>query len=153
MFIIQYWNKNIGSVLLDIKEGKPKAIWKNKNMWSEISSPVIIDGYIYVCHGGPDTLLGSLCCVDSANGKMMWEERLKEKPISLTAADRKLIVLDAKGTLYIAEATPSAYSEISSVTIPNQKGFELWWTPPVLCGGRIYCRSTFGDLVCIDVSK
>jgi hypothetical protein len=26
-------------------------------------------------------------------------------------------------------------------------------TPPVLCDGKIYCRSYAGDLVCIDVSK
>jgi hypothetical protein len=24
-------------------------------------------------------------------------------------------------------------------------------TPPVLCGGRIYCRNYAGDLVCIDM--
>ena len=73
--------------------------------------------------------------------------------VSLTAADGKLIVLGEKGTLSIVEASPSSYKEINSVKIPDQKTGDFWWTPPVLCRGKIYCRSYFGDLICIDVSK
>jgi len=30
---------------------------------------------------------------------------------------------------------------------------DKFWNYPVLCNGRIYCRSYWGELVCIDVSK
>ena len=153
LFIVQYYNRHIGSVLLDIEGKSPKVLWTNKNMKSETSSPVMVDGHFYVCQGGVESSTGSLRCFDVKTGDMLWEETLSGRPVSLTAANGKLIVLDAKGTLYIAEATPSAYREISRGIIPNQKGFESWWTPPVLCRGRIYCRSSIGDLVCIDVSK
>ena len=27
------------------------------------------------------------------------------------------------------------------------------WSMPILCRGRIYCRSQKGEMICIDVSK
>jgi outer membrane protein assembly factor BamB len=62
VFIIHF-DYNDGSVLLDIGGGEPKVLWKNKDMWSQMSSPVVVDGYIYVCQGGPEGLIGSLRCL------------------------------------------------------------------------------------------
>jgi len=47
-----------------------------------------------------------------------------------------------------------SYKEISSADVlDGEKKPRNFWTPPVLCNGRIYCRNYAGDLVCIDVSK
>jgi hypothetical protein len=82
----------------------------------------------------------------------MWEERMKTA--SLIAADRKLIILEENGILHIAEATPSSYKEISSCDVlDGEEKLIKFWTPPVLCNGKIYCRNIAGDLVCIDVSE
>jgi outer membrane protein assembly factor BamB len=153
VFITQY-DEKYGSVLLEIEGGEPQVLWESLNMESNISSPVLIDGYIYGVDGGPYPKRGSLQCLDAKTGELMWEEKLNGKPISLMAADRKLIILDEKGTLYIAEATPASYKEISrcDVLVGEQK-FRQFYTPPVLCNGKIYCRNGNGDLVCIDVSK
>jgi hypothetical protein len=62
----------------------------------------------------------SLRCVDAVIGELMWEEITGGA--SLTAADDKLIVLTLRGTLHIAEATPAAYSEISSYKLPTETG-------------------------------
>jgi hypothetical protein len=62
-----------------------------------------------------------------------------------------LIILDNKGNIFIAKADPSKYKEISKGTIPDQKSFQRWTTHPVLCSGKLYCRSDDGDLVCIDM--
>jgi hypothetical protein len=86
-------------------------------------------------------------------GKLMWEKILGKEVISLTSAVGKLIILEDIGTLRIAEATPSSYKEISSCKVPSESNKHRWWTPPVLCNGKIYCRNHSGDLVCIDVSK
>ena len=140
-------------VLLDIAGGRPKVIWKNQNLGSEISSPVMIDGYIYGSHGGPDMGSTSLRCLDVETGKLMWEKNLGRDVVSLTASDGKLIILEDNGTVRIAEATPTEYREISSCKLPSESGKNRWWTPPVLYRSRIYCRNYAGDLVCIDVSK
>jgi outer membrane protein assembly factor BamB len=154
VFIIQYENRTIGSALLDIGESEPKVLWTNKNMWSEISSPVMISDYIYSPHGGPEEYVGSLQCLDVKMGKIMWEENLERKPISLTAANGHLIILDEKGNLYIAQADPESYKEISRSNIfdgkPMLANFKV---PPVLYRGKIYCRNYTGDLICIDVRK
>ena len=146
VFITMYEEK-FGCVLLDIEGEDSKVLWKNRNLYSEISSPVIVDGYIYGCNSGPDKCHDSLRCLDVETGDVMWEVDLGT--ISLIAADGKLIILNNFGTLYIAEATPSSYKEIVSCTVLKP----TCWSPPVLCQGKIYCRNNRGDLVCIDVSK
>jgi outer membrane protein assembly factor BamB len=155
VFIAQY--KSRGSILLDIAGVEPKVKWKNLNMSSDNSSPIMIDGYIYGVEGGAEVHNASLRCLDVEPGEVMWEEDLKyPKAISVTlmAADGKLIILEDDGTLRIIEATPSAYKEISSGDVlEGEKKLRKFWTPPVLYKGKIYVRNYAGDLVCIDVSK
>jgi len=74
----------------------------------------MIDGYIYGCKGGPYKGFESLRCLDVETGEMMWEEDLRGITISLMAGGGKLIILNGKGGLHIAEANPAAYQEISS---------------------------------------
>jgi outer membrane protein assembly factor BamB len=158
VFITRY--KRAGSVLLDISDGRPKVLWKNENLSSDISSPVLVDGYIYGCDGGPEVGFGTLRCLDAGTGEIMWEDVLrvrsypKMETASLISAAGKLIILEKDGTLHIAEASPSSYREISGCDILEGERTTRWfWTHPVLCNGRIYCRSYTGDLVCIDVSN
>ena len=153
LFITDYGK--VGCVLLDIKGDESKLLWKNLNMSSEISSPVMIDGYIYGCHGGPDMGFCSLRCLDVETGEIMWEEDFgRVASISLMAADGKLIIFDSKGNLHIAEANPAAYQEISGGDIlGGEQEFRQFFTPPVLYSGKIYCKNYSGDLVCLDVSK
>jgi len=138
------------SMLLDISDNNPTVLWKLKNIGSAMSSPVIYDGFIYLSDGDYEGY-NQLRCIDWETGQTMWEQKIRSS--SLTIANGKIIVLDEKGTLSIVEANPSAYDEISSIKIPDQRRVDIWWTPPVLCNGKIYCRSFMGDLVCIDVSK
>ena len=82
----------------------------------------------------------------------MWEKSMKT--VSLTAADGKLIMLELNGTLRIAEASSSKFTEISSADVlGGAEKPRIFATHPVLCGGKIYCRNYAGDLICIDVSK
>ncbi len=123
-------------------------------MSSDTSSPVLINGYIYGCEGGPYQNQGLLRCLDVETGEVMWEEDLETISITLMAADGKLIILEGDGTLRIAKAKPSSYREISSGDVlDGEQKIRKFWTPPVLNRGKIYCRNYKGDLICIDVSK
>jgi outer membrane protein assembly factor BamB len=154
VFVIQYENRTIGSALLDIRASEPNVVWTNKELWSEISSPVKIGDYIYSPHRGPEEYAGSLQCVDIKTGEVMWEEYLEGQPISLMASNGHLIILDKKGNLYIAQAGPGGYKESSRCNIYDDGGvFADFKTPPVLYRGKIYCRNYAGDLICIDVRK
>jgi len=141
------------SAVLDISGDEPELVWENHDMANHFSSCVYIDGYLYGVDGDYHYSIKkcTLRCVDAKTGELMWE--VPTGGASLTAADGKLIVLTTKGTLHIAEATPTAYVEISSCQLPKETMIHWWWTPPVLCGGKIYCRNYIGDLLCIDVCR
>ena len=146
------------SVLLKIAGEGQSILWKSPALWTDISSPLIINGYVYGCHGGPDAGFANLCCLDLETGRCMWEKHLGggvgSESISLTAAADKLIVLNDRGTLFIVDASPASYAEISRCDVLKAGvGIMRFWTPPVLSHGKLYCRNYGGDLVCIDVSK
>jgi outer membrane protein assembly factor BamB len=136
--------------LLDVSGDKPRVVWENQNLRTGVSSSVLVDGYLYGNNGQagrPNTLR----CLEWRSGKVMWEE--EAHLATVTAAGDKLVVLEERGDLHIIEATPSAYTEISSCRLPVETGIHRWWSPPVLYRGRIYCRDWAGDLVCIDMRK
>jgi outer membrane protein assembly factor BamB len=92
------------------------------------------------------------------SGEVVWEQVFgkifKNVNLSLMTANGKLIVLEDTGELHIAEAFPSSYQEISSCDVLEGEQTKRWfWTHPVLCNGKIYCRNYPGELICIDVSK
>jgi outer membrane protein assembly factor BamB len=82
----------------------------------------------------------------------MWEKDF-EGTVSLSAANKKLIILTERGVLVIADASPTGYNELSSARVLDEKATGRFWTPPVLCRGRIYCRSQSGELACIDMRE
>ena len=120
-----------------------------KNIRSEISSSVLVKGYIYGMDGKTDYPPHSLRCIDWKTGELMWEHKMRMG--TLIAAGDKLIILEYDGTLHIAEATPLIYKEISVVKV--DEGACQFWTPPVLYKGKIFCRNHSHNLICIDVSK
>ena len=132
-----------GATLLDIASGQPVKRWENKNMRSQMSGPVLINGYLY---GFDDS---QLACVDWQTGEQKWIEK-KPRKGSLSAAGDKLIVIGESGTLMIVEATPESYQEIASAEVLS--GGHCW-TMPVLSDGLIYVRNSKGHLVCVDVRK
>ena len=122
-------------------------------MNNHVSTCVLVDGYLYGCHdpvgwGGG----GILRCLDARTGQVIWEQDFK-RTVSLSAADGKLLILTERGLLAVADASPKAYRELSRVQVFDENTTALCWTPPVLCRGRIYCRSRDGKLVCVDVRK
>lgn len=94
-------------------------------------------------------------CLDAKTGRKMWETPLLAfRMASLTVADGKPIIMEENGMLNVAEATPSAYKEMARRDVlGGENKPKQFWVPPVLCGGRTYCRNYIGDLVCIDVSE
>ncbi|MEM7346144.1 MAG: alcohol dehydrogenase, partial [Chloroflexota bacterium] len=87
----------------------------------------------------------TLKCVD-VKGEEKWRVRGSGKG-ALMGADGKLIVLNGKGELIIAEASPEEFRVLSSTKVLS--GGE-YWTKPVLVNGVIYCRNNKGEMVARD---
>ncbi len=131
-----------GAALLKMGPEGLNKVWENKNMRSQMSGPVLIDGYLY---GFDDD---QLVCIDWKTGEQKWAEKTPKKG-SLSGAGDKLIVIGEKGALSIVEATPQGYQQIASAQVLEGR----CWTMPVLSSGRIYVRNAKGRLVCVDVQK
>ncbi|MHC5082960.1 MAG: PQQ-binding-like beta-propeller repeat protein [Planctomycetota bacterium] len=135
-----------GAALLKIEADELKLIWQNKNLRSQMSGPVLIDGIIY----GIDS--NRMACLDWKTGERKWVEKAPRNG-ALSAAGDKVIVIGEKGKLFILQASPDGFKELSSAQVLPKH----CWAVPVLSNGRIYVRNGIKDqpdtLICVDVRK
>ena len=138
-----------GCALIDISGPAAKLVWENnkKPMASHFCSPVYIDGNIYGIDG--NTGGGKLQCLDPKTGDIKWSQGGGFE--TFCAAAGKIIALDGRGDLIVAEAVPTGYKELARASVLNNDRNIKKWTAPVLANGLIYCRDGDGELVCVDV--
>jgi hypothetical protein len=141
-------NYGAGCALIEINGSKPRLSWKNDAFDSHFSSFVYIDGYIYGNDGGAFSDRGTFRCLEARTGKEMWASDLGFG--SLIAVGDTLVILNSRGDLITAEATPRSYREISKA---NGVISRKCWNSPAFANGRIYVRNDRGEVVCVDVRK
>ena len=144
VFISSGYNR--GCALLKPSENTVEVVWENKEMQNQISSCVLIDGYLYGIHGRTETG-AELRCMKALTGEVAWIEASLHAG-AISAAGDRLIILTDDGELVVAKASPKEFSV--SARHPVIKG--RCWTAPVLSEGRIYCRSADGEVVCLEVA-
>jgi outer membrane protein assembly factor BamB len=132
--------------LIEFRGTEGHILWRNKDMWQHVASPVVLGDYAYGFHG--DASKGKeLKCLDLRDGKIKWTQGDLPNG-ALMAADGKLIILTGQGELIIAEGSPAGFRPLARAQVLTGK----CWTAPVLANGRIYARNATGTLVCLDVS-
>jgi len=136
IFISSGYNK--GCAMLEFTGDALKLLWESKVMRTQKSGVIYMNGHLF----GFDQR--GLECVD-LNGEVKWTQRMTDG--ALSGGDGKLIIVSGNGDLVIAEATPEEYRELSR---HKTLGGGVCWTVPVVSAGRIYCRNSKGDLVCVD---
>jgi outer membrane protein assembly factor BamB len=145
MFISTGYGK--GAALFDLKQNPPAEIWKSKVLRTQLSPAVFHEGHIYGVDGDT-TDKARLKCIEFATGAEKWSEPNIGNG-GLTLADGKLIVLTGQGELMVLPAAPEAFQPTARAQVLGGTS----WTAPVLANGRIYCRNSRGDIVCVDVRK
>ncbi len=133
-----------GATLIEIGNGAPTTKWRNKNLGSQFNSPVVWQGSIYGIDGN-DGPRGQLTCLDLATGAPQWKAPIGGG--SLICADGRLIVLNEKGELLIAEASPAGFKPLARWQVLGGHS----WVQPVYANGRIYCRNNAGEMVCLEL--
>jgi outer membrane protein assembly factor BamB len=142
MFLSSAYNR--GSALYKFNEGLPELVWKTKEMQNHLHSSILYHQHLYGIDGDMDAG-ARLKCLDWETGNVVWSiDDLS--PGALSIADGKLILITEAGELIVAPATPDGWSPIARGKVLDGK----CRTVPVLSGGRIYCRSVQGDVVCVD---
>ncbi|QDV45133.1 outer membrane biogenesis protein BamB [Stieleria neptunia] len=142
MFLSSGYNR--GSALFDISGETPDLIWKSKEMKNQIHTSILYQGHLYGIDGDMETG-ARLRCMDWSTGDIRWSVD-DLRPGGLAMADGKLLLLTEPGDLIIAPATRDGWEPIARSKVLDGKT----WTSPVLSGGRIFCRSIRGQLVCVD---
>jgi len=139
-----YGGRRARGALFQLGPGQPRQIWLNQDLETKMSSAVAYEGHVYCVS---ERAGGRLMCVDLRDGEVVWAEASFARYGTLMIAGGKLVVLDEKGELVIADANPAEYSELARAKVLNGR----CWVMPVLANGRIYARSNMGEIVCLDV--
>ncbi|MCP4903256.1 MAG: PQQ-binding-like beta-propeller repeat protein [bacterium] len=147
-----------GSSRLAMGEDDIEEQWQNRNLAGEFMTGVVMDGFAYGF--GRSGRSQPLQCINTETGELNWSENLGAYG-SLMGAGGKLIIIDGDGDLLVAEATPEEFKVVSRAKVfSNIKNYDSYpdgdpdhcWTAPVLSNGRIYVRSSYGQLACIKVA-
>ena len=121
-----------GCSVLEVKNGKARTVWENKEMNAHWSTPVLVGGYLYGT-GDP----GFLMCLDPRDGATTWKEKGFEKG-GVLGIDGHLIAADGKqGDIVLVECTPEAYREKGRI---KPLGGQTW-VAPIVADGRMVVRN------------
>jgi len=160
-----------GSLMLDVKNEKPKILWKGKGtgetpertdgLHSIMPTPIIKDGYIYgVCS------YGELRCLDEATGKRIWStykattgESMRWGNAFLVEQGDRFILFNEGGDLIIAKLSPKGYEEIDRAniltptnTLAPPKGRQVVWSHPAFANRCVYARND-KEIICVSMAK
>ena len=104
--------------------------WNNKAT-GYMSSPVILDGHIYLHLQNQ-----RFTCIDLATGKTRWTTSPFGKYWSLVARGDRILALDEQGVLCLIRANPEKYEQLDSLKISENPS----WAHLALCGDEIFIR-------------
>jgi outer membrane protein assembly factor BamB len=91
-----------------------------------------------------------LVCMELKTGKVAWQGRSAGKG-SITLADGNLYVRGEGGGVSLVEASPTAYKEKGSFSLPKSGGNGAW-AYPVVAGGKLFIRE-WDSMVCYDIKE
>ncbi|HUE14063.1 MAG TPA: PQQ-binding-like beta-propeller repeat protein [Planctomycetaceae bacterium] len=107
---------------------------------------VLVGDYVY----GDTDDAGIPFCAELKTGHIVWKKRGSGRgSASFAAADGHLYIHFANGTMVLAIAQPSGYTEVGSFKVPGS-GERPSWSHPVILDGKLYLREQ--DLIlCYDI--
>src|SRR5215468_7332372 len=93
-----------GCALVQIKDGKPEAVYDTKVLFNNLSPGIVIGDYLYVFNGEAK-MKTDFRCIHLPTGELKWQ---RDDPAfgSVICAGGKLIIMSEKGELILGDATP-----------------------------------------------
>jgi|GEM_PF-1801333 len=150
-----------GTRVIDFSQGSPKTVWASDRSQYAFTPIIIHNGYAYTRTQKKSGQF-ILNCVDIETGMQTWQQLIGHWGSLMLAGD-KLIAINGEGQIKLIKADPAGYQLLGEASIYDKNDLSAFrlgqqkrrtcWTPPVLTGGRLYVRDTWGELVCIDMSN
>jgi len=140
-----------GAALLDIQGSLPKVLWESDGIACQMASLIHHNGYAYGIHGqtGANAKRATLFCLDLKKGRKVWEERGYGVG-TVILVGQTLAVLSDRGELALVKISPNGFNELVRFHVLGGKNN---WTPPSYANGRMHCRSSSGNWVCLSMGK
>jgi outer membrane protein assembly factor BamB len=140
-----------GAILLQIRDNKPVRVWSSDELLSNhYATSVYRDGFLYGIDGRTDPGMApppSLRCVELKTGTVRWQED-SVGAATITLAGDKLLILNERGELIRATASPAGFKAEQRVqALPFQVR-----AYPALADGYFFARSK-DKLYCFDLIK
>ncbi len=138
-----YNQKAMAKVAISLKDGA-REVWRNQHS-TGVCTPVIHGDHLYFANKG-------IHCVDFETGKLVWEGgKIGDAGSCLVTADERLIVWGNGGDLSIVDTAKRSPDEINILAVKTNILNEMAWPHVVLANGRVYCKTTNGELVCFSL--
>jgi outer membrane protein assembly factor BamB len=107
---------------------------------------VLVGDYLY----GDSEDRGNPWCADFMTGEIKWKKRGSgQGSAAIAAADGRLYLHYADGTMVLARASPNEYAEVGSFKVPGS-GERPSWAHPVIANGKLYVREQ-DRILCYDI--
>jgi outer membrane protein assembly factor BamB len=130
----------------DVKDGKPKLVWKVDGITVKAVSPIFHDGRLYVCDDA-----ARMFCMNGDTGEIIWKFKYGNASNgSPVLADGKIYVAEVKGRFHILKPGPKKCEELHSQYFRSPDGttsVELNGSPAV-ANGKVYFTTT-DEIYCI----
>ncbi|MFM8378243.1 MAG: PQQ-binding-like beta-propeller repeat protein [Planctomycetia bacterium] len=137
----------IGSVCASFDAAGSTKLWEGvEPLATQYCTPIALSDEVYCVDGRDDVPPAALKCLDARTGRVRWTEP-KVGYGTLLAADGKLIVAQADGTLLLVHPNPDR-CEILARARPLDGTVRAL---PALATGRLFLRDD-ATLVCLDVA-
>lgn len=140
-----------GAALVDFTKRVPTAIWESESFSCQMASLVKKGQYGFGIHGqaGGRSEQSKLFCIDLATGKEKWSEKGFGLGTVLLVRDT-LVILSDRGELCLAEANNRQFIELARFQVLSGKNN---WTPPTYLNGKMHCRNSKGNWVCLKMGE
>jgi outer membrane protein assembly factor BamB len=143
----------LGAVALkpSTKAGEPQVLWKNPNLTTYFSTPVLVKDHLYMVTGTKPPAVhveATLHCVDLSTGKSLWKRSLvgKYHASLLSGSNDRLLLLSDFGRLALLEPDLKGYRELCWSMVCGHS-----WAHPALSDGRLYIRDD-ESLICVELA-
>ncbi len=141
-----------GAALVNLNGSNPQAIWESEAISCQMASLVYQGGYAFGIHGqagGRSASQSTFFCLRIDRGKKVWEKKGYGLG-SLILVNDTLVMLTENGELVLSEANPREFNELASFQVLSGKAN---WTAPTYSNGKMHCRSSRGDWVCLKMNQ
>ena len=130
-----YSGLDAGSFALKLNWDNPEVVWQNKEIFSYMSSPVLVDGRIY--RHSPKRK-GMFVCQDAKTGKVIWTSEGRDgENAAFLVAGKHILALTTDAKLVIFKAGGASYKPVKTYDVA---GSPTWAHPALVDGNHLVVK-------------